>query len=39
MIAMAQTEYRSIAEEAMDELREDVGVENPQLKKMTIYTG
>lgn len=36
---MAQTEYRSIADEAMDELREDVGVENPRLKKMVIYTG
>lgn len=38
MIAMTETEYETIADQALDELREEVGVEKPELKKVDVQT-
>jgi hypothetical protein len=39
MIAMVENEYRSMAEESLEELREDVGVQKVELSRIEIQTG
>ena len=39
MIAMAQTEYESIADEALDDLRSEIPNSDVELKKISVRTG
>jgi hypothetical protein len=39
MIAMVENEYRSMADESLEELREDVGVQKVELSRVEIQTG
>lgn len=39
MISMVENDYRTIAEESLDELRDDVGVQKVELSSIRIRTG
>jgi hypothetical protein len=39
MIAMVENEYRSMADDSLEELREDVGVQKVELSRIEIQTG
>lgn len=39
MIAMVENEYRSMAEESLEELRDEVRVQKTELSRIEIQTG
>jgi hypothetical protein len=39
MIAMVENEYRSMADESLNELRKDVEVQKVELSRLEIRTG